>query len=144
VLEQVDLSGVKILVLDHCVNDYQGGAPILDEANPASEYTYRGALRYALKTLRKNYPELRIVLVSAPNVAYWDKGAFATEVDYGCGTLDEYVETQKAVAEEYGVEWIDLFHELVPYGGEELTVDGVHPNETGREQIAEIIAEKLR
>jgi lysophospholipase L1-like esterase len=147
-LEEVDLSGVKILLIDHCINDYQGGAVISDEQNPYNEYTYTGALRYALKNLQKEYPDLRIIMVSPTPVWYIETGKTGSDMDHGGGVLDQYVDAQRAVAEEFGVEWIDLYHGLYPEGswdvGQQVSNDGIHPNEVGRELIAERLAEYLQ
>ncbi len=145
-LEKVDLSGVKTLLIDHCVNDYQAGIPVRDEDDPYNEYTYEGALRYGIETLRKAYPDLRIVLVSPTAVWYWDLGESGSQTDHGGGCLDDYVEAQRRIAEETGVEWVDLYHDLYPDQETNLamTDDGLHPNETGRDTIAEALAEYLR
>ncbi len=147
-LEEVDLTGVDTVLIDHCLNDYQAGVIIEDPLNPSSEYTYKGALRYAVTTLRDKDPDLRIILVSPTAAFYANYGGSGAEVDLGGGTLDAYMEAQRAVAEETGAEWIDLYHDL--YGDIDLenrllvTVDGVHPNEEGRERISEALAEYLR
>ena len=148
VLKTVDLSKVKILVIDHCINDYQAGVAISDEQNPYNEYTYSGALRYALKNLQTEYPDLRIVIMSPTRTWYTDRSGSCSEVDFGGGTLDEYVAAQREVAEEFGVEWIDLFTDLYPEGdveiGLQVTSDGIHPNETGKQLITERLAEYLQ
>ena len=148
-LEQIDFDKVEILFINHGINDYHAAIPRdAGESGLQDEYTYGGALRESILRLRKAYPGLRIVLVT-PTYSWYSKVG-ETKVfpgkneDFGGGTLEDYVETQRAVAEETGVEWIDLFHDFYP--DEEpgdcwkYTLDGVHPNLDGRAKIASALA----
>ena len=62
--------------------------------------------------------------------------------------MEDYVEAQRRVAQECGVEFLDLYHDFYPheeYGDWQLyTEDGMHPNEAGRQKIAQTLAAYLQ
>ena len=64
------------------------------------------------------------------------------------GILEEYVNKEIEVAEECGVEVLDIYHDFYPHEQWEdytlYTLDGLHPNDDGRKMIAERIAEYLK
>ena len=61
--------------------------------------------------------------------------------------MEEYVEKEIQVAEEPGVEVINLYHDFFPHENWEdweiYSFDGLHPNEAGRALISEKIATHL-
>lgn len=146
-MEQIDFSAAEILLIGYGLNDYNRGVPIYDEEDPWNEYTFTGALRSVLKLLRENCPDQRIVLVTPCYSWYIAEGKACGEYDLGGGTLEDYVEALLETAAETETEIIDLYHDLWPYekweDWERYTKDGFHPNETGRELIAQKIAQYL-
>ena len=146
-LTEIDFEGLEILFLGYGMNDYQNGTPLENPEDPFDEYTFGGALRSVLRALRKTWPELRIVLLTPTYSWYVDRGESCESLDFGGGTLREYVELEKKIGEEYGAEVIDLYGDLYPHetfeDWKEYTRDGVHPNEAGIERIAEKIASRL-
>ena len=145
-LEETDFSEIEILMISHCVNDYHAGEVIRGE-NPYDEHTYTGALRKTLTMLKRAYPELRIILLTPPYTWYTQQGLTCEEYVLGGNVLEDYVAAQYAVAEEMEVEIVDLYYDLYPHETWEdwqfYSVDGLHPNEAGRELIAQTIAEYL-
>lgn len=146
-LECIDFQQAEILVLAFGINDYHAGIPMDNERNPLDESTYGGALRSVLATLQRTNPNLRIILVTPTYAWYLSNRLTCEEYDTGAVFLEEYVEKEISVAEEFGVEVIDLYHGVYAHEDWEdwktYTVDGLHPNEYGREMIAEKIAEAI-
>ena len=146
-LENIDFSAVEILIIGHGLNDYHGGAVMYNEEDPYDEYTFTGALRSSITSIRKAYPDLRIILVTPTYSWYTVQQLTCEELDAGYGILEDFVEAEKQVAAELGVEVIDLYHDFYPHESwsdmELYTVDGLHPNEAGREMIARTLAEYL-
>lgn len=152
-LDRVDFSTVRILVISYGMNDYTTGSPISNPEDPEDPYTVEGAMRVGIGFLRQSYPKARIVFVS-PTYCWWftdDQASvvdFCENHDFGGGHLEEYVEAQRRVALECGVEFLDLYHDYYP--NEELenwriyTEDGMHPNEAGRRKIAGTLAALLQ
>lgn len=147
-LALIDFSKVELILIQHGLNDFYAGVPIRNEEDPYDEYTFSGALRTALKLLREKCPEAEIVLVTPTYTWYFYEQLTCEEYDVGYGSMEAYVAAEKAVAEEFGIEVIDLYHDFFPHeqwsDWELYTRDGLHPNEAGRKLIAEKICEYLQ
>ncbi|MCM1541488.1 MAG: SGNH/GDSL hydrolase family protein [Blautia sp.] len=147
-LEKTDFSEVDVLLALYGVNDYHSGVPLDDPGDPHNEYTFGGALRRALSFWQEAYPDTRIVLLTSTYAWYTgETGKTCEEKDYGGGILEDYVNKEIQVAEEMGVEVLDLYHDFYPHETWEdwmiYTGDGLHPNDAGRQLIAETIAAYL-
>lgn len=146
-LERIDFEKVEVLILNFGLNDYHAGISIDNEKNPLDESTYGGALRSVLTTLRLAYPRMRIILATPTYSWYLSNNLTCEEYVTGQARLEEYVEKEVSVAEEFGVELIDLYHGLYAHevweDWQNYTIDGLHPNETSRETIAGILAESI-
>lgn len=147
-LASIDFSGVEIFVIQQGINDYHGGVPIENREQPFDERTFLGALRTAVSSLRRVNPEARILLVTPLYTWYSSEGATCEQMDYGGGILETYVNAELALAEELGLEIIDVYHDFYPHEKWEdwqlYSRDGLHPNEAGREKLAFKIAEYLK
>lgn len=148
-LDEVDFRKVSTLLIGYGLNDYQIGMSLDNPENPMDEYTFGGALRSSLSAIQKRYPALRIILLTPTYSWYpWlpEGNECCENVDWGGGYLESYVDFEKQVAAEYGVEVVDLFdlYERGEYDKwKEYTRDGIHPNENGRRLIAERIVRYL-
>lgn len=147
-LESIDFSAVETVIIGYGLNDYYTGAPLDNEADAMDESTFAGALRKSLTALRSVNPDMRLVLVT-PTYNWLLEGRLTCEeYNAGYGILEDYVETEIRVAEELGVEIIDLYHDFFPHetweDWELSTFDGLHPNEETRVLMAERIAEYLK
>lgn len=147
-LSKVDFSGVETVIIQYGLNDYHAGTPIENPEDPYDEYTYLGALRVSLGRLQKIKPEMRIILLTPTYAWYIACGQTCEEIDYGGGTLSDYVEAEVRLAQEMDVEIVDLYHGVYSCESgenwETYTVDGIHPNEAAREMLAERIAQAVR
>lgn len=151
-LDRLDLSSVRTVVICYGLNDYTTGSPIADPEDPEDPYTVEGAMRSGIRQLRQSYPQMRIVFISPTYCWFVNTLGTTNETcetnDYGGGCMEDYVEAQRRIAEECGVEYVDLYHDYYPheeYGDWlQYTDDGLHPNERGRQKIADTLAEQLR
>lgn len=146
-LSEVDFERTKVLMLAFGTNDYLSGKRTDDPSDPYNVETYGGALRYGIEMLQKTYPDLEIILVTPLfcHISGWNN--CLEQSFYGGETLERYVETEKKVAEEYGVYVIDSFHEvgIDESNYEEYMEDGgLHLNREGREKYARFLAEKTK
>lgn len=147
-LQNIDFDEVEVLIIEHGVNDYLQGVPIKNGTDPYDTSTFCGTIRSVVTMLREEYPNMRIILVTpaycaptAPDGSY----RYCDETNYGGGYLEEYVNAELLVAEEMGVEIVDLYH-LLDMNKENLETylfDGLHYNEYAREVVADILAECL-
>lgn len=147
-LECVDFDRVEVLVLAFGVNDYHAGVPLDNEKHSMDETTFGGALRSVISTLQDKYPDMRIVLATPTYAWYRGKNLTCEEYERGGVYLVDYVEKELAVAEEMGVEVVDLYHDVYPHekweDWEIYTEDGLHPNEEARTLLARILAKQIK
>lgn len=146
-LASVEMEDVELILMEHGLNDYYSGIPIENSDDPYDEYTYKGALRTSLEILEEQCPNAQIVLVTPMYSWYLEEGNDCETRDFGGGFLESYVLAQMEVAEEYGLDCIDLYHDFLQHENYEdwkiYTKDGIHPNEAGRALIVEKIASKI-
>ena len=147
-LERIDFSAVELVLIMHGLNDYYAGVPIRNEKDPYDEYTFIGALRGSLEYLQRANSRMRIVLVTPTYTWYLGTGQTCEEYDAGYGVQEDYIRAEMELAQELGIEVIDVYHDVYPHeNGEDWalsTIDGLHPNESARELLAEIIAGYLK
>lgn len=147
-LEKIDFSGVDILLVSYGLNDYHAGVPLDNPEDPYDPYTFAGAFRSGLSAWRKACPDLRIILLTSTYSWYDYAEETCEEKDEGGGILEDYINMEIQVAEEMDVEILDLYHDFYPHETWEdwklYTRDGLHPNEAGRQLLAETIAAYLR
>lgn len=138
-LAEIDFEQVEFVVIGKGINDYHGGVPIENIRDPYDEYTFLGALRSAVTDLRERNPDVGILLVTPTYTWYMEQELTCEEIDNGGGLLEDYVNAELALARELDVEALDLYHDFFPHESpgdwERYTLDGVHPNEAGREKI---------
>ena len=146
-LDLVDFQRVRLIMLCFGMNDYQSGVPLRNSEDPMDMHSFEGALRTTLTELKKALPDCRIIVVSPTYSWYVTDEQTCEERIFGSAPLEAYVELEQSVTAQCGVEMIDLYHGLYAHDTFEdwktYTLDGVHPNETGRKMIAERIAAYL-
>ncbi len=156
-LSNIDFNKVDILIIEHLLNDYQSGMPLKAGFDKYDEYTYEGALRSVLRNLTREYPDLKIVIVSPTESWYEIDGKMysSSEVDFGGGKITEYLEVQKAVAEEFGLQYISMYELYRDNGtvcGEDgkrlknwkaYTIDNLHPSFLSIDLIIECLSENI-
>lgn len=146
-LSRIDFSKVEILVVEYGTNDYNKGI-LLDNPNDLYDVTtFGGALRQSLKLLKENYPEMRIVVMSPIYCELGEKGdrpCYNTKYGEG-GYLDEYVELERQIAQEFQVEWINAYREcgIWEENADRYLVDNLHLNVEGHKLLGEFLAEYL-
>lgn len=151
-LDRLDLTSVQTVVISYGMNDYTTGSPIGGENSTEDPYTMEGAMRTGIRYLQRSYPQIRIIFISPTYCWFINTLGTTNETcetnDYGGGYLEEYVEAQRRVAGECGVEFVDLYHAYYPHEEYDnwslYTNDGIHPSEAGRQKIAETLAKWLR
>lgn len=126
-IEAVDLSKAKLFIVEQALNDYFYGWPIDDTDKNDGEYdlhSYYGSISYSIELIKAKYPDAKILLVSPV---------------YGQADLNDYAKMGQKIAKEQDIYFFDAFNAniITPDNYEELTEDGVHLNENGRELYAD-------
>lgn len=148
-LQDIDFEQVQVLVITHGVNDYLAKIPLENPKDPYDVYSFGGALRVVLESLQRSYPDMKVVLTTPTFCWMLYLESDCTQVNYGCGVLEDYVDLELQIAAEYGVDVVDHYHESgIGDSGtfeewETFTIDGLHLNENGRELVAGRIAEHI-
>lgn len=147
-MERIDFHKTKVLFICYGLNDYMAGTPLEDPGNPYNEFTFAGALRSGINRLKAEYPDMEIYVVSSTYCWFLNSNTNCENNDYGGGFLEEYVNTEKEVAQELGVTFLDWYHDFYSHENFEFwrehTEDGMHPNERTRKWMARLLTEAIR
>lgn len=146
-LTKIDFGKTKVLVIEHGTNDYNAVRKL---DNPQDLYditTFGGALRSTLKILQEKYPDMRIVILSPIYCEFYGSVKQSSySADFGQGVLDDYVQLEREIAEEFGVFFIDAYHNSGIWEDTAMKylTDGLHPSDDGAFLLSEYIAEELQ
>ena len=129
VIKSVDFDEIDYVIVSYGLNDYFCDVPIY----PQEYYDVRsfvGALRNGISKLKKEHPNLEII-VTSPTYCGWFEG----ERQFELGT---YVESARGVAAEMEVHFLDMYHALGKNPEEKVRYleDGVHLTLEGRKLYA--------
>lgn len=136
-----------IVVVFGGTNDFGHGDAPLGTMNDRTPYTFYGALHCLYTALVEKYPDVPVVILTP--LHRWNedcpKGDNKPEP---VGTLKEYVNIIREVAEYYSLPVLDLFKESglqpkIPVIQQKYVPDGLHPNDDGNAILAHKIARFL-
>ena len=125
-------------------NDFgHGDAPIGTMSDRTAE-TFYGALHLLFISLINKYPTAKIVMFT-PLHRLNEENPHGDNKPEAVGTLYDYVDIIREVAQYYSVPLLDLFacsglQPKVPIIQQLYVPDGLHPNDSGHELLAEKIA----
>ena len=130
-----------IVVVFGGTNDFSNGDAPIGNINDRTPYTFYGALRYLFEGLINKYPSATLVVMT-PLHRYNDESSNGNGKPYNFGTLRDYVNAIREVADYYSIPVVDLYATLCMYPAidahrRQYTTDGLHPNDTGHRMIAE-------
>lgn len=136
ILINIDWAKVKLLFVHYGTNDWNGNTLIDNQNDKYDKTTFKGALRYGIETILNAYKNITIVL-SSPLFRYWSDSPNYSTVDRDSdtetrtgGTLPEFVDAMREVAEEYHLPFIDNYNELGmnKFNAPAFLSDGTHPS----------------
>ena len=151
-LKEIDFNKVDIITIAYGTNDFTGELPL--EGNSRYDCgTFSGAMRYSIELLHEKYPHLNIVICTPTYRAWLNSTTFAVTEDSDAkvngkgATLHDFIDYTYAIAEEYKLPVVNLYHDLGINAANRTYFfprnDGTHHNEFGRLLIAKLIAKKL-
>ena len=136
-----------IVVVFGGTNDFGHGDAPLGTTSDRTPYTFYGALHCLYTALTEKYPDVPVVILTPLHRLNEDspKGDNKPEP---VGTLKEYVNIIREVAEYYSFPVLDLYKESglqpkVPVIQQKYIPDGLHPNDDGNAILAHKIARFL-
>lgn len=141
-LKSINFNDVDIITIAYGTNDF-AKSKTLEEVEAAA--------KYSIETILAKYPNIDIVLCT-PVYRYWidENGDFVEDSEtkeINGVKLTEYIQLYKEIGKKYGLLVIDN------YNGSGINAsnrtecftgtDTTHPNETGRQKIADYMSKEL-
>lgn len=120
-------------------NDYGHGDAVLGSFGDSDDYTFYGAFDNLVEYLKGTFGKKLCFVLPLPRYDQNNPFGDGSKVVAGA-TLAEYIRAEKEVLDSYGVDYLDLsadFPVPVTNIGDELTMDGLHPNPKGHKLIAD-------
>lgn len=136
-----------IVVVFGGTNDFGHGDAPIGTMSDRTPYTFYGALHCLYTALIEKYPDVPIVVLT-PLHRITEDIPTGDNKPAPVGTLKEYVNIIREVAEYYSLPVLDLFKESglqpkIPVIQQKYVPDGLHPNDAGNEILAHKIARFL-
>ena len=136
-----------IVVVFGGTNDFGHGDAPLGAMSDRTPYTFYGALHCLYTALIEKYPDVPIVVLT-PLHRITEDIPTGDNKPAPVGTLKEYVNIIREVAEYYSLPMLDLFKESglqpkIPVIQQKYVPDGLHPNDAGNDILAHKIARFL-
>ena len=150
VIRNIDPATVDYYIIAYGLNDYFSGAPIaVSGSDTFDPHGYTGVLNNALELLKGASPNAQFLLISPTYCQFYEDGYMVTDSnmrDYGQGTLSDYANACRNVAEMKGTLYIDAYTTMGIniYTAEEYLEDGVHLTEAGRTLYARAVSSCLK
>ena len=136
-----------IVVVFGGTNDFGHGDAPIGTMSDRTPYTFYGALHCLYTALIEKYPGVPIAVLT-PLHRITEDIPTGDNKPAPVGTLKEYVNIIREVAEYYSLPVLDLFKESglqpkIPVIQQKYVPDGLHPNDAGNEILAHKIARFL-
>ena len=136
-----------IVVVFGGTNDFGHGDAPLGTMDDRTPYTFYGALHCLYTALTEKYPDVPVVILT-PLHRLNEDSPKGDNKPAPVGTLKEYVNIIREVAEYYSFPVLDLFKESglqpkIPIIQQKYIPDGLHPNDDGTAILAHKIARFL-
>lgn len=133
-----------VVVVFGGTNDFGHGDAAIGSFSDSTPYTFYGALHCLYTALIEKYPNVPIVVLTPLHRAN-ENNPCGDNKPAPVGTLKEYVNIIREVAEYYSLPVLDLFAEsglqpAIPLIREKYMPDGLHPNDAGHEILANKIS----
>lgn len=136
-----------IVVVFGGTNDFGHGDAPLGTMDDRTPYTFYGALHCLYTALTEKYPDVPVVILT-PLHRLNEDSPKGDNKPAPVGTLKEYVNIIREVAEYYSFPVLDLYKESglqpkIPVIQQKYIPDGLHPNDDGNAILAHKIARFL-
>ena len=126
-------------------NDYGHGDAKLGKWGDRDDYTFYGAFTNLVEYTKEKFGDKLCYILPLPRFNQDNPYGEGSKIEKG-ETLKRYIEVEKEVLNAYNVEFLDLsefFPEPSTNTGDDLTGDGLHPNDKGHKLLADKLIEYL-
>ena len=131
-------SDADLVIVFGGTNDYWHKNVQIGAADSTDARTYVGALRYILNSLKTNNPNAKYLFVFPADQTF---GGNPSSTDFGKGSLDDFRAAFLKFCAENNVHYVNLAD--TEFDSSKHSGDGVHPNTTGHQIIAQAIYDKI-
>lgn len=127
-----------IFVIEYGINDFMYGRNLENPDMLSDPRTYTGALTQIMSTLTEAFPDAKFVMCQPSYLEFFRANGEYVGNTYtlnnGPGTEYNYCEKMELVANQFGA-YLFTFDDngITMYNAAETLLDGVHPNEYGRQ-----------
>lgn len=137
----LDYTNVSLVTIGYGVNDGRLNVP-LGTRDSADTTTFAGALGSIIQKIYTNNKDCRVLILTPIQRLVVNNWGSYTQNTNG-NTLEDFANMCKSVANYYGTQCIDLFHNsgLNATNLSSLTVEGVHPLNKGYNRMSNAIIE---
>lgn len=147
-LENLDYSAIDVIVIMYNEDDYKEGRMLVGPYDDTLPATCCACLLQSIDMLKEACPQAQII-VSSPYFVYVDnesgESTPADQVDFGYGTLPDYMIAYKNIAVDHGSSFIDNYFGSVNADNykQYLESDLSHLNNEGNQIIAKRICSAI-
>lgn len=145
----IDFNTIDVIGIMYDANDYLEGRPLGNMENRTDILYFTGNLEASIDLIQKNYPHIRIIVMS-PTYAYaLDEDGTYVESDAYYYTeerysLSEYALIMAQSCGAYGVSFVDnIFGTINEKNADNYLLDHINLNTEGREKVADRFVEAL-
>jgi lysophospholipase L1-like esterase len=140
------LADVQLVTVFGGTNDYGKNTPLGSIHDNAKSNTFYGHLYKTIQSIQSAKPDVEIILMTPLVRGEYSKNQPIYPEPNSLGHyLEDYVAAVQNVANQYGLEVVDLFRNSgIDLGNlDYYTVDNLHPNSAGAQKIAEAMQRQL-
>lgn len=140
-LSELDMSTIDVIAFMYDGTDYLMGNEMYNDADASDITQFTGNLQASIELLQKNFPHIRIIVMS-PTYAFGidENGEYISSdiQTYGQHYLSTYFNKEFAVCYDLGVTFVDnLYLTITEDNARQYLTDNIHLNTEGRKRVAD-------
>jgi lysophospholipase L1-like esterase len=136
---RISSSGDNTIIFAIGIND----SYVRDNERITSINEFEKNIRELIKQARAITKNIYFVGFTPVDESKTQPTSFSPDVSYTAGLVLEYNQKLESICEEEGIQFIDIYKELMKSNLNDFLCDGVHPNTEGHKKIFELVSKKF-